>query len=54
MRGVSESLIAIILIVIGIALAILFISWYLHNGGTVANSLWNTTPNTSSYFGGSS
>ena len=54
MKGVSESLIAIILIVIGLALAIIFISWYLSHGGAVANSLWNATPNTSSYFGGSS
>ncbi len=52
MKGISESLIAIILIVIGLALAILFISWYLHNGGHLANSLWNATPNTSAYTGG--
>ena len=47
MRGISESLIAIILIVIGIALGILFISWYLGQSGNVANSLWNATPNVS-------
>ncbi len=52
MKGISESLIATILIVIGIALGVIFISWYLSHGGNLANSLWNATPNTSAYTGG--
>ena len=51
MKGISESLIAIILIVIGIALGVIFIITYLHHGGALANSLWKATPNTSAVIG---
>ncbi len=45
MKGISEAIIALIIAVIGIALAIIFISLYLHKGGNFANSLWGSIPN---------
>ena len=52
MRGLSETLIALILMIIGLALAIFFVLIYLHGGGTIMNNTSSAIPNTTPLFGG--
>ena len=45
MKGVSSTLVAIIISIVGIALAIIFILMYLHKGGALVNNTTSGLPN---------
>ena len=45
MKGISSTLIAIIISIVGLALAVLFIVIYLHKGGTLVNNTSSGLPN---------
>ena len=51
MKGISSTLLTIILLIVGLALAVLFILIYLNKGGVLMNNTTSGIPNVTPLLG---